>query len=125
MELEPLPDFDWGLKTEADLEIWAAALDAACKRSYQETIARTPLEGYSSWEEYYKKSEESLRLWEQNARAVEKQLEEKARATGRTIREVVKEHYGDQLEPSRPSSPGIQCECQGTFQENHQMQIIS
>ena len=112
MTFPEFPVFENGVKTLADLEFWEKAFDEVCERSRQKAYAKPPPNGFSSWEEYDTWSHEQAK---ENEKRIQMKLEEVARTTGRTIREVCKEWYGDQMysPPSSIAHPG--CDCEGLY----------
>ena len=76
-----------------------------CKLN-KEAIAK----GFSSWEEEERCLKEEHK---QLRREADAQLEEEARETGRTIKDLCKARYGDQWMSTRASEASPQCDCDG------------
>ena len=90
-----------------DFASWRKSFKAACERSRQKAREQPAPVGYSSWEEYDRLFRERSRQYEKSGEA---RLQEEADETGKTLREVCKEWYGDQMESTRSNSPACGCE---------------
>ena len=105
--------FEGNIKSMADFNLWKEEFEAACERSRQKAREEPPPQGFSSWEEHEKYFWECAAQADERAREREERIEEVARATGRTVKEVCKEWYSDQMDSTQSSIFGSGCTCEG------------